>query len=130
MSYNQKWRINVKNLETFIPIGIHPHEKKPQRVIINAVIEGNYPLKPRSIDDCFNYEHIHRFVVKEWPLQPHVFLMETSVVTLLNYIFNIDQRVTFAKVSLCKPDILLEAQSVGVEAEWTRADFERCRDEK
>lgn len=121
----QRWRINIRNMETTIRIGIHPHEKKPQRVLINTTVEGVYPAAPTKIGDCFNYDLIQRLVVQEWPKQPHVDLLETYVSELLMFIFRSDDRVDFARASVCKPDIFPEAQSVGVEAEWTRADFER-----
>ena len=125
MSFDMRWRIHIKNLETYVCIGIHAHERVPQRLYVNAVIEGDYPFRPASIADCFNYDHIHRLVVQEWPKRPHTDLLETYTLELLEHIFRIDGRVTLAKVSLSKPDIFSEADSVGVEAEWTRADFER-----
>ena len=128
MSFKQHWRVNVKNLETIIRIGIHANEQQPQRVFVNAMIEGVYPAKPQSIADCFNYDHIHALVVQEWPKRQHVNLLETYVAELLEFIFRSDARVDFARASVCKPDIFPQAQSVGVEAEWTRKDFERLTD--
>lgn len=125
MSSNQKWRVYIKNLETRIRVGIHAHEQEIQRVIINATIEAEYAAKPRSIDDCFNYDHLHDWVVQEWPKRPHTALLEHCVVELLEHIFRADKRISFARVSVCKPDIFPQADSVGVEAEWTRADFKR-----
>ena len=109
-------------------IGIYPHECKPQRVLVNVVVEGKYPVKPQSIAECFNYEHVHNLVIGQWPKRPHIDLLETAVNELLEYIFRSDQRVANVKVCLAKPDIFSEAESVGVETEWTRADFERYCD--
>lgn len=127
MSSDQRWRVFVKNLETKIRIGIHPHEREPQRVRVNAVIEADYPVKPQSIKECFDYDHIHRLVIHEWPKREHIALLETGVTELLEYTFKMDPRVVKAKVSLCKLDIFSEAESVGVEAEWTREDFEQLK---
>jgi 7,8-dihydroneopterin aldolase/epimerase/oxygenase len=125
MSSDMRWRINIRDLATTIRVGIHEHEKTPQRVLVNGVIEVDYAARPQSIKECFDYDHIHRLVVKEWPARPHTPLLETWVSELLEYIFRADARVAYAKASVCKPDIFAEAEAVGVEAEWTRADFER-----
>ena len=128
MSSDMRWRVHVKNLETRIAIGIHDHEKTPQRIIVNAAIDVIYPARPPSIEQCFDYDHVHRLVVGEWPRRVHIPLLESCTVELLEYIFRTDDRVVFAQVSVRKPDIFSEAESMGVEAEWTRADFERLKD--
>jgi dihydroneopterin aldolase len=125
MSSDQRWRVNIRNMQTRIPVGIHPHEIAPQRVIVNASIEGNFAPLPKVIEDCFNYDHVHKLVVKEWPSHTHTGLLETYVIELLEYIFRTDERVTFARASVCKPDIFPDTDSVGVETEWTRGDYER-----
>lgn len=125
MSYSQRRRIHIRNLATTIRVGIHAHEQEPQRVMINAMVEGDFPIKPKSITECFNYDHVHALVVKEWPRKPHNALLENWVTELLDYIFRIDERVTFARASVCKPDIFPEAEAVGVEMEWTRADYKK-----
>ncbi len=126
MSSDQNWRIHIRNVETFIRVGIHSHEKDPQRILVNATIDGRYPLKPVALAECFDYEKVPQLVLQEWPKRPHAWLLEGCVVELLEYIFAQDDRVQCAKVSVCKPDIFPEAESVGVETEWTRADFERA----
>lgn len=125
MSSNQRWRIFVENLETRVRIGIHEHERDPQRILVSAVIEADYSRRPQSIKECFDYDHLHRVVVEEWPHRSHVMLLETAVTELLESIFAADDRVVKARVSIRKPDIFVQAQAVGVEAEWTRADYER-----
>ena len=124
---DMRWRINIRDLETRAKVGIYPRERSPQRIIVNATIEGRYPARPRSIDDCISYEHVHRLAVEEWPKRPHVGLLETCLVELLEYIFTTDNRIEWARVSLAKPDVFKEAEAVGVEAEWTREDFERLK---
>lgn len=121
----QRWRINICNIETHIPVGIHEHEKIPQRIIVNATVECSYSCKPETIDECFNYDHVRKLVVEEWPNRPHIALLETCVNDLLAFIFKTDDRTSYAKVSVCKPDIFPETQSVGVEAEWSRVDFQK-----
>lgn len=123
MSSSQRFRVIISDLATQAAIGIHPLERTPQRILVNAVIEGMYPSRPQTVADCFNYEFVHRIVTEEWPELPHTDLLETRVFELLKAIFTVDMRVDFARVSVGKPDIFANAKCVSVEAEWTRADF-------
>ncbi len=120
-----RWRIHVTNLESSICVGIHQHEKEKQRIIVNAFVEGEYPENPQTINDCFSYDYIYDLVVNEWPKHPHKLLLENCVVELLEHIFRIDGRVDLANVRICKPDIFPQAESVGVETQWTRADYKK-----
>ncbi len=120
-----RWTIHVTNLETRIAVGIHPHEQEKQRVIINATVEGTYSAKPKKIEDCFNYEHVHNLVVDEWSKHGHKLLLENCVTELIEHIFRCDERVERACVRICKPDISPHAEAVGVETSWTRADFDK-----
>ncbi len=127
MSSDMWWRINITNLVTHVKVGIYPRERKSQRIMINGVIAGCYPVRPNSIEECISYEHVYKLAVQEWPKRPHVDLLETYLVELLEYVFTIDNRIQQARFSLCKPDVFKEAEAVGIEAEWTRADFERLK---
>lgn len=124
MSFNQSWHIHVKGLEVNVPVGIYDHERTPQRIMVEALIEADYSVHPVAIEECLNYEHIYTRV-KSWEMRSHTPLLETYVTELLTYIFTMDTRVTKASVTLAKPDIFPEVQSVGVGATWTRGDFER-----
>src|SRR5687768_8496652 len=99
MSSDMRWRINIKNMETRIGIGIHSDEQQQQRALLNAVIEADYPARPASIEDCFNYDHVYHLVVQEWPKRPHRYLLETCITDPLQHIFTADDRVVYAKVS-------------------------------
>ncbi len=119
------WRVHIKNMETTIGVGIHEHERRKQRVLVNVVVEGEYLAKPQVIEDCFNYDHVHNLVVNEWPKKEHKPLLENCAVELLEHIFRCDNRVDYASVRVCKPDIFPQVEAVGVEAEWTREDFKK-----
>lgn len=120
-----RWLVNIKNMQTTIGVGIHPHEQIKQRVFVNVTIEGEYPAKPKVIGECFNYDHVHDLVVNEWPNRKHKPLLENCAVELLEHIFRCDGRVDAVTVRVCKPDIFPQVESVGVETRWTRADFEK-----
>lgn len=127
MSSEMRWRVHIKNMESQVKVGIHSHEQKPQRLLISADIEGVYPAYPQSISECFDYDHVHKLVAGEWPKRGHTELLETFVTELLEHIFTVDNRVDFVRASVSKPDIFAHAESVGVEAEWTRKDYERLK---
>jgi dihydroneopterin aldolase len=118
-----RWRVFVKNMETTVKIGIHDHEQKPQRILVNVEVQGVYKAPPEVISDCFNYDHVHQLAVKEWPQRAHVQLLETLAIEMLKHVFTVDNRVDTARVSIAKPDIFKEAEVVGVEASWTMDDF-------
>lgn len=120
-----RWNIHIKNMETTIGVGIHPHERVKQRVFVNVTVEGEYPAKPQVIEDCFNYDYIHNLVVEKWPNREHKLLLENCVTELLEHIFRCDERVNRASVRVCKPDIFPGVEAVGVETTWTRADFKK-----
>lgn len=120
------WRVNIKNIEAKIRVGICDHERQaPQNILINAIVDYESSSNPQSINECFNYDSIHQLVVGKWQEKEHIDLLETLVFDLLSYIFSSDEKVKFAKVSISKPDIYKEAEAVGIEAEWTREDFVR-----
>lgn len=120
-----RWNVHIKNMESVIGVGIHPHEREKQRVLVNVTVEGEYPAKPQTIEDCFNYDYVYEMVTLKWPNMPHKPLLENCVVELMEHIFRSDGRVDFASVRVCKPDIFPQAESVGVETKWTREDFRR-----
>lgn len=122
---NHSWRVLVKDLEATIGVGVHMHERKPQRILVNVMVEGLYPAKPQNLKDCYNYDHIHLLVTEAWPKKEHTLLLEECAVELLSYIFHSDSRVTKVRVGVCKPDVYEKAHSVGVETEWTREEFNK-----
>lgn len=126
MSFKMIWRVNIKNLQTKIRVGICDHERKaPQNILINAIIDYESSANPQSINECFNYDSIHQLVVEKWQEKGHTDLLETLVFDLLTYIFSSDGKVKFSRVSVSKPDIYDEAEAVGIEAEWIREDYKK-----
>lgn len=123
----QHWTITYRRIESFVRIGIYDFEHAPQRIWVDATVEGDFPLHPRGIEDCFNYQHLHRLVVEQWPLREHTALLETLVVEALEFVFEADSRVTRAQVAISKPDIFNEIESVSVSASWTRTEYEQKR---
>ena len=130
MSFKQKWRIYINSLEVVMRVGCAPHEREPQRIWLNVTIEGQYPVQPEVLEDCINYDLVYKFVTGTWPGLPHTILLETRMVELLEFIFASDAKVDYAKVAMLKPDIFKEVATIGLEAEWTREDYERLKGSK
>lgn len=125
MSSNALWRITLDRIESRVAVGVHEHERTPQRILVDVMLEGTYPTRPRGLEECVSYECIYRYVNHVWPTLPHIYLLETLVVDLLEYIFRYDKRIVRARVKVGKPDIFEYADLVALETEWTRADYEK-----
>ena len=126
MGKTQEVRVNIRDLLTSIHVGIHPHERgRVQRVCINMELVGNIPVHATTIADCINYDPIYALVVEQWPLRPHVELLENLLAELIDFSFRSDSRLTRLIASVTKPDIFTQAASVGVEIEKTRAQWEQ-----
>ncbi len=125
MSGESRRKVFLRDIEVLLKVGIYPHERVAQRVVVNADIEGMFPARVNSLADCFDYDAVHKLVTETWPVQPHVDLLETCVDALLAHIFCSDTRVDMARVSVAKLDIYPDSKCAGVETTWTRADFEK-----
>jgi dihydroneopterin aldolase len=111
-------RMMVRNLVTHIRLGVHAHERipdKPQRIIVNVEMfgDGKSHLQGEGLASVINYDPIHT-AVQEWPGRPHVLLIETLLEELIALCFR-DPRVRACKVSIVKPDIYDAAEAAGVE---------------
>jgi len=127
MSFKQKWRVYLNKLEVVMRVGCAPHEREPQRIWLNVTIEGQYATRPAELADCINYDLVYKYVTRTWPGLSHTILLETRMVELLTFIFESDDKVDYARVCMLKPDIFKEVESIGLETEWTRADYERLK---
>ncbi|MEZ5690792.1 MAG: dihydroneopterin aldolase [Rickettsiales bacterium] len=117
------WKIHVKDLEIFTKIGIHEHEKKKQRILVNIEIDALYPYRPKDISQCFDYEKIVKYINDKWDNQEQKYLLEHCVTELMDYAFNCDERIINIKIGINKPDIFSNVKSLEVETVLTRDDF-------
>lgn len=90
---NTSWTVKVERLEIQLPVGIHAHEAAPQPVWVSLTASGLAPASPRSLDECFDYEPLCRWLSQEWPLTPHTPLLEARINQLLAFVFGLDERV-------------------------------------
>ena len=101
-------RMMIRDLETHIRIGVHAHERipdKPQRIIVNVEMfaDGKSHLQGEGLASVINYDPIHDAILA-WEGRPHVLLIETLLEELIALCFR-DERVRACKVSIVKPDI-------------------------
>ncbi len=101
-------RMMIRDLETHIRLGVHAHERipdKPQRIIVNVEMfaDGKSHLEGEGLASVIDYDPIHAAIagVEE---DPHVLLIETLLEELIALCFR-DERVRACKVSIVKPDI-------------------------
>ncbi len=111
-------RMMIRDLETHIRIGVHAHERipeKPQRIIVNVEMfaDGKSHLQGDGLASVIDYDPIHEAVLA-WEGRPHVLLIETLLEELIAFCFR-DERVRACKVSIVKPDIYDAAAAAGVE---------------
>ena len=121
---NTSWTIKVERLEIHLPVGIHADEVEPQPVWVSLAATGRAPASPLSLDQCFDYEPLCHWLLREWPRTPHTPLLETRINQLLAFVFALDARVQTVWVGLYKQRMSRSALAVGIERQATRLEFE------
>ncbi len=112
----QSDKIFIKDLVIEMFAGIYDHEKaNKQHVIINITldVESNKGKTLRSIDDVVSYEDITNKVIS-LTNEKHYELLEELAEKIAILCLN-DKRVLSSTIKLEKPDIIADAQSVGIE---------------
>ncbi len=111
----------VRNLAIMATLGIHEEEKlRPQRVVINidlTVKERGGPLDD-NIANVVSYEKVVDHI-KDIVARGHVNLVETLAEMIAARCLE-NTWVLGVRVRIEKPDIIAEAQSVGIEIERIR----------
>lgn len=121
---NTSWTIKVERLEIQLPVGIYANEAAPQPVWVSLMATGQAPASPRSLDECFDYEPLCRWLSREWPKTPHTPLLEARINQLLAFVFGLDERVQTVWVGIYKQRMSRNAVAVGIERQATRLEFE------
>src|SRR6185312_16082211 len=96
-------RMMIRDLETHIRLGVHAHERvpdKPQRIIVNVEMfsDGKSHLESEGLASVVDYDPIHS-AIQAWSNRPHVLLIETLLEELIALCFR-DQRVRACRVSI------------------------------
>jgi dihydroneopterin aldolase len=124
MASRNKWTIKVQHLQTQLRVGIYPHEEVLQPIVVNITIHGLADTRPTSIEQCIDYESICRWAIDQWPESKHTPLLETRVNQLIEVVFNSDKRIQNVQVGLFKTEAIQQTESVGVEREMSRRQFD------
>jgi dihydroneopterin aldolase len=124
MAIRSKWTVRVETLKTRLRVGVFPHERKPQPVIVSLRISGLAELSPTSLEQCFDYEPVCRWLLEDFSNSPHVDLIETRINEIAQYIFSYDKRVMDVWVGLYKEKAIPHSERVGLEREMTRRQFD------
>lgn len=113
-------RLLIKDLILRTRIGIHPHEREPQRVRVNAEVEIRGDIRPHDDDiaQVLSYEDLIA-QIKELTATGHINLVETLAVRIAE-ICLIDPRAVSARIRIEKLDVEPDAEAVGIEIERTR----------
>jgi 7,8-dihydroneopterin aldolase/epimerase/oxygenase len=118
------WTIEIADIDTQLRVGIWEHELAPQPIRINLTVRAIACALPESIDACVNYEPICRWIIDDWPRQPHTPLLETRLHELLSFVFAIDDRIEWIDASISKPAAIRGVRGVGLRMALSREDFE------
>ena len=108
-------KITIKDLELNLSVGLLTHEKNaPQRILISMDLY----LKPdylQTVDEktIVDYGAICD-QLKQWETAPHTDLIETLIQNATTIAFS-HNAVTATRIHIRKPDIINQAQAVGVE---------------
>ena len=124
---NATWTVRIERLATQLPVGIYDHEQDAQPVWVSLTATGEASAAPGSLDDCFDYEPLCRWLTQEWPTSPHTPLLETRVNQVIEFLFAADPRVQQVWVGLYKQRVSQQALAVGMERASSRAEFEALR---
>lgn len=119
------WSVFVDGLEARTRVGIHAHEHDaPQPVIVDARLA--YRCTPAEIDaqEWINYEQYCERLTQFLETKPHTRLLETLAVELAVLSFEQWGALDSVTLVLHKPKIRPGTQRIGIELDWTRADYE------
>lgn len=113
-------RVLIKDLVLQARIGIHPHERAPQRVRLNIEVEVRRDVLPGAdqIAEVISYEDLIAGI-RALIAEGHINLVETLAARIAE-ICLADPRALRARVRVEKLDVEPDAEAVGVEIERAR----------
>jgi 7,8-dihydroneopterin aldolase/epimerase/oxygenase len=118
------WTIEIADIDTQLRVGIWEHELAPQPIRVNLTVRAIACALPQSIEACVNYEPICRWIIDDWPQEPHTQLLETRLRELMSFVFAIDDRIEWIDAAISKPQAIRGVRGVGLRMALSRDDFE------
>ncbi len=120
------WRVFIDALTVMTRIGIHAHEHvAPQPVVIDASLA--YRGEPSERADgvgLIDYERYCERVTAFLRDKPHTRTLETLAIEIAMLSMREFPALDAMTLALHKPKIREGTRRVGVELDWTRADFD------
>ncbi len=119
------WRVFVDGLTVRTRVGLHAHEHAaPQPVVLDASLQ--YRGTPAEQDGAgmIDYEHYCERMTAFLTGKPHTRLLETLALELAELSFREWPALDALTLALHKPKIREGTRRIGVELDWTRADYE------
>ena len=121
--HGRGWRVFIDELVVPTRIGIHPHEHAaPQPIVIDASL--TYRCVPSEAGAWIDYERFCERIAAFLASKPHTRLLEMLAVEIAMLSFREWPALEALTLALHKPKIRPGTRRIGVELEWTRADYE------
>jgi dihydroneopterin aldolase len=122
------WSVFVEGLEVLTRVGIHAHEHEaPQPVVIDARLGYRCTPAETSAHEWIDYERYCERLTRFLETKPHTRLLETLAVELALLSFREWDALDAVTLALHKPKIRPGTQRIGIELNWTRADYDIAR---
>ncbi|MGS1001005.1 dihydroneopterin aldolase [Burkholderia glumae] len=122
------WSVFIDALQVPARIGIHPHEHAaPQPIVIDARLGYRCEPTEHGPGGYIDYDGYCARVAAWLARKPHTRLLETLVVELAALSFAEWPALEAITLALHKPKIRPGTRRVGVELDWTRADYAAWR---
>ncbi|MDN0076388.1 dihydroneopterin aldolase [Crenobacter sp. SG2303] len=119
-----RWEIVIDQLACRTALGIYPHEREPQPVLIDAVLHYRQGGLLDGDTPYLDYDRYCATLCDYLKQQPHTDLIEELLIDLLALSFRLFPQLDSAELTLFKPEAVKAARKVGVRVRWLRADFE------
>lgn len=122
------WRVFVDELVVATRIGLHAHEyAAPQPVVIDASLAYRCEPSEEGSHAMIDYERYCERVSAFLAGKAHTRLLETLAVELAELSFREWPALEALTLALHKPKIREGTRRIGVELDWTRADYDALR---
>ncbi len=118
-------KVIIKNLRVQGILGIYPEERvQKQTILINIVMESDVRAAAETelIETAVDYEKVSRRIIAH--VESAASLLVERLATDIARLILTEFKATRVRVRVEKPDALPFAESVGIEIERSRSDFE------
>jgi dihydroneopterin aldolase len=122
------WRVFIDELVVATRIGLHAHEyAAPQPVVLDASLLYRAEPSEEGAHAMIDYERYCERVSAFLADKPHTRMLETLAVEVAELSFREWPALDALTLALHKPKIREGTRRIGVELDWTRADYDALR---